>query len=269
MPKPSRCRRVCSEPAFKTFRPGCDRKADPVTLFVDEYETIRLVDFYKMTHEQSAQQMQISRTTVTEIYEKARFKIADALVNGKPLVIAGGHYRICQSFDEGQCRGNCRRKGCQFEKTAYKGEQIMKIAIPVKHEIIYQHFGMAAAFKIYTVENNQVINTEIVETAGRGHGAMLSVLLENGVNCLICGGIGEGAIQGVSQAGIELVVGISGEADEAVSAYLAGGLESNTQAACSKQHHSHQHQGHCHCGEHDDCGGHCGDHVHNCQCQNK
>ena len=52
---------------------------------------IRLVDYEKRTHEQCAQQMQISRTTVTEIYEKARFKVADAIVNGKPLLIGVGH----------------------------------------------------------------------------------------------------------------------------------------------------------------------------------
>ncbi len=269
MPKPSRCRRVCSEPAFKTFHPGCDRKADPVTLFVDEYETIRLVDFYKMTHEQCAKQMLISRTTVTEIYEKARFKIADAIVNGKPIVITGGHYRLCRECNSGICWRHCQGKGCHFDKKTLEGDEIMRIAIPVKHEDIYQHFGMAAAFKIYTVESHQVVNTEIVETAGRGHGAMLSVLLANEVNCLICGGIGEGAIQGVSQAGIELVVGISGKADEALNAYLAGGLESNTQAACSKHHNSQQHQSHCHCSEQSDCGQQNENQAHRCRCHSK
>ena len=65
MPRPSRCRRVCSEPVFRAF--NSEGKSDPITLFVDEYEVIRLVDYEKRTHEQCAQQMQISRTTVTEI----------------------------------------------------------------------------------------------------------------------------------------------------------------------------------------------------------
>ena len=61
-----------------------------MTLTLDEYETIRVIDLEKLTHEQCARQMDISRTTVTEIYESAREKIADSLVNGKTLVIAGG-----------------------------------------------------------------------------------------------------------------------------------------------------------------------------------
>lgn len=66
-------------------------------LTVDEYEVIRLIDLEKLTHEQCGQQMDISRTTVTEIYESARAKIADSIVYGKPLRIAGGHYRLCDA----------------------------------------------------------------------------------------------------------------------------------------------------------------------------
>lgn len=263
MPKHSRCRRVCAEPAFRNFHPSCSHNAAPVALLVDEFEAIRLVDFHKMTHEQCAKQMQISRTTVTEIYEKARFKIADALVNGKSILITGGNYRICENDNNDCCRGQCQRRNFQSDRNFVEGEKIMKIAIPVKHENIYQHFGMASTFKVYTVENNQVVKTESIATEGRGHGAMLSVLLENGINCVICGGIGEGAIQGVTQAGIELVAGISGTADDALNAYLAGGLQSNMQQACSKQHHSHQH-GHCEC-SHEGCSGQ----DHHCHCGQK
>ena len=150
---------------------------------------------------------------------------------------------------------------------------IMKIAVPVKNENIYQHFGMAAAFKIYTIENQQIVSTEVVETNGRGHGAMLDLLLNNQVNCVICGGIGEGAIANLTQVGIELVAGITAQSDEAVKAYLAGNLQSDLQAACDKSlHHSQgQGHGHCHCGG-DQCGCHgdseAQDHGH-CHCQNR
>lgn len=109
MPRPSRCRRVCAEPVFRAFNVDENEK-EPITLFVDEFEVIRLVDFEKRTHEQCAQQMMISRTTVTEIYEKARYKIADALVNGKPVLIVGGHYRVCQGESAKNCPGRCRYK---------------------------------------------------------------------------------------------------------------------------------------------------------------
>lgn len=143
----------------------------------------------------------------------------------------------------------------------------MKIAVPVKNENIYQHFGMAAAFKIYTIENQQIVSTEIVQTNGRGHGAMLDLLLNHQVNCVICGGIGEGAIENLKQVGITLIAGINAQSDEAVEAYLAGTLQSNLQAACDKS--VHRGQGYCHCSG-DQCGSHCDhqDHTHDhCHCQ--
>ena len=262
MPRPSRCRRVCAEPIFKTFGADTNETISPITLFVDEYEVIRLVDYEERTHEQCAEQMQISRTTVTEIYEKARFKLADAIVNGKKLVISGGHYKTCQGIAQRNCPGRCRwRRGNQSQmKNTFEGANIMKIAIPVKNENIYQHFGMASVFKIYTVENNQITATTMEETNGRGHGAMLDVLLANAVNCVICGGIGDGAIQALNQADIKLYAGISGVADDAVASLIAGTLQSDMQAACSK--HQHAHPGQC---AHGDCGQHHG----NCHCDCK
>ena len=75
MPRPSRCRRVCCEPLVRLFAPQGGEELTPVVLLVEEYEAIRIVDLEKRTHDQCAQQMQISRTTATEIYEKARFTI--------------------------------------------------------------------------------------------------------------------------------------------------------------------------------------------------
>lgn len=80
-----------------------------VILTVDEYEVIRLIDLEKMTHEQCARQMDISRTTVTEIYETAREKIADSIVHGKLLLIAGGHYRLCDGSAVCFRRENCKK----------------------------------------------------------------------------------------------------------------------------------------------------------------
>ena len=77
----------------------------PLTL--DEYEVIRLVDLEKRTHEQCSEQMDISRTTVTEIYESARYKLAQCIVNGKRLIITGGNYRICEGREYSHCQ-QCR-----------------------------------------------------------------------------------------------------------------------------------------------------------------
>lgn len=72
---------------------------------VDEYETIRLIDLEGFTQEECAQQMNVARTTVQGIYARARKKIAHMLVNGSPLLIEGGEYKLCDGLGNGCGRG--------------------------------------------------------------------------------------------------------------------------------------------------------------------
>lgn len=101
MARPTRCRRICREPEYNSFTPEGISSDGTVILSLDEYEVIRLIDLEKNTHEQCAQRMGISRTTVTEIYQAARYKVADGIVHGKSLRIAGGHYRLCDGTAPG------------------------------------------------------------------------------------------------------------------------------------------------------------------------
>ena len=130
----------------------------------------------------------------------------------------------------------------------------MKIAVTYDNGNIFQHFGKTENFKVYEVEDNQVVSSEVIGSNGTGHGALAGLLSEQGVDVLICGGIGPGAQNALAQAGIQLFGGISGPADAAVADYLAGKLRFDPNAHCD--HHDHD-EGH-HCGEHH-CGGHsCG-----------
>ena len=232
MPRPSRCRRVCCEPDIRGFAPDKCCVADPVVLLVEEYECVRLIDLKKRTHDQCARQMQISRTTVTEIYEKARFKIADALINGKRLVIDGGNYRVCQESDCCGCAGRCpRRSPARSAPFGQQGVFPMKVAVPFKNDNIFAHFGMAPAFKVYTVHQDGIAASELVPAGGHGHGAMVNLLVKNGVDTVICGGLGGGAVSALAQAGITLYAGNEGPADEAVRCLIAGRLTNNLEAA--------------------------------------
>ena len=94
MPRQKKCRKICAMPRFAEFSPKDHECVDIIFLGIDEYETIRLIDMQKLTQEQCAERMQISRTTVTGIYDSARTKLADALVNGKRLVISGGYVEL-------------------------------------------------------------------------------------------------------------------------------------------------------------------------------
>jgi len=117
MPRPPRCRRICDAPQVDTFCPNGCENTEPILLTLDEYEVIRLVDLEQQTHEQCAAQMDISRSTVQEIYEGARRKIAACLVHGKPLHITGGNYRICGGQEAAHCGRCCRMQRANTEKT--------------------------------------------------------------------------------------------------------------------------------------------------------
>lgn len=114
MPRPTKCRRVCAMPRIERFGPQDDACAEggPILFTVDEYEAIRLIDLEHMTQEQCAAQMEVARTTVQAVYESARSKLADALVNGRQLVIGGGSYRVCPHGP------GCRRAQCPPRRCA-------------------------------------------------------------------------------------------------------------------------------------------------------
>lgn len=129
----------------------------------------------------------------------------------------------------------------------------MKIAVTYENGQVFQHFGHTEQFKVYEVEDGAVVNSQVVDTNGQGHGALAGFLFNGGVDVLICGGIGGGARTALAEAGIELFPGAQGDADEQVEAYLAGTLKYDPDTMCN--HHGH---GEHDCGEHHEGGHHCG-----------
>ena len=121
----------------------------------------------------------------------------------------------------------------------------MKIAIPYEDGQIFQHFGHAAQFKLYTIEDQKVVESRIIPTLGGGHGALADFLREQGADALLCGGIGAGAKSALAEAGIRLYAGVSGAADQAVDALLAGELVYHDSDTCSHHDHGHKHHGGC------------------------
>ena len=131
----------------------------------------------------------------------------------------------------------------------------MKIAVTYDNGNVFQHFGKTEFFKVYEVENNQVVKSEVIGSNGTGHGALAGLLADQGIDVLICGGIGGGAQAALAEAGVELCSGAEGDTDAAVEAYLKGEL---TSAGATCDHHGHE-EGHS-CGDHEEggCGGDCG-----------
>lgn len=236
MPRPTRSRRIEGYPEHWSFSPDNADDAEEVILALDEYEAIRLIDRERLTQEQCAARMGVARTTVTAIYENARAKLAQVIVDGKRLRISGGSYQIIRH---------------EMRQIIEKGQTAMRIAVTYENGEIFQHFGRTEHFKLYDIEDGTITNEQIVETGGSGHGALAGFLRSAQVDALICGGIGPGAQMALAEAGVTLYGGVSGNADAAAKAFAEGRLAYDPDAHCD--HHDHAGEGH-------DCahdGGHC------------
>ena len=242
MARPFRCRRIGKQPVYRSFVPEDAEAADTVYITVDEFEAFRLLDDEGLNQEACAERMNISRTTVTAIYESARHRIADALVNGKRLLIKGG---ICEFEPVDAPEGLIK-----------KGSRQMRIAVAYKDGQVFQHFGHTEKFKLYDVEDGKVKAEQIVDADGNGHGALAGFLKSADVDALICGGIGRGAQMALEEAGIKLYGGVQGSADAAAAALSAGTLDFDPEANCDHHDHEHHHGGEC--GSHGCKDHHCG-----------
>lgn len=243
MARPKKCRRICGLPDYWSFVPENEHDCGTIELSLDEFESIRLIDYQKLTQEECARAMNVARTTVTAIYESARHKMADALVNGKRLLLKGGTYQLQEQLND--------------LKTAEKGGNIiMRIALTYENGMVGQHFGHTKQFKLYDVDgSNTVTATELLSPNGAGHGALATVLKQAQTDVLICGGIGQGARMAVSEVGIKLIAGVCGNADEVIKDYLEDKLQYSSEQSC--QHHDREDGHHCH-HEHEshECGHH-------------
>lgn len=121
--RPKKFRKVCAEPKCNLFIPKMEGKSyedgdiEKVNLTVEEFEVIRLIDYRNLDQVETAEKMEIARSTVQRIYKDAREKIADAIINAKALEISGGQYRLCEDyFIVEECPDcpsqiKCRRRG--------------------------------------------------------------------------------------------------------------------------------------------------------------
>ena len=116
MPRPRKCRKVCCLPdndGFVPVRGG--EELTPIVLNVDEYEAIRLIDREGFSQEQCGEYMHIARTTVQQIYDSARKKLAEVVVDGKMLRIEGGDYRLCDGAETTCGCGGCPKHRCRAQ----------------------------------------------------------------------------------------------------------------------------------------------------------
>ena len=165
---------------------------------------------------------------------------------------------LCDAGDIEKCRAEWLDEAADMlEKMADKPEakgdgsvKDMKIAVTEEDGQIYQHFGHTRWFEVYDIKDGQIASHEKIDAQGSGHEALGGFLKAHGVDLLICGGIGAGAMEVLEDAGIGLVYGAEGSVEEAVKAYLAGKLQNDPSGECHEHDHNHgEVEGQCHgCG---------------------
>lgn len=157
---------------------------------------------------------------------------------GRLREVCGAVSAMCGARKE--CHENYRR--------IFGGKTNMKIAVTTQGDQIFQHFGQCQNFTVFSIEDGKIQGKAVIDASQNGHAALAGFLKKAGVSTLICGGIGGGAKQMLSSAGIELVSGVEGKIEAAVYAYLAGAL---TDMGGSCNHEDHQGEEHnCSCENH-------------------
>ena len=192
-----------------------------IILSLEEYETIRLIDYLGYNQQKCSEEMGVSRSTIVSLYNTARKKLARFLIEGHYMKIEGGHYHLQQE----------------------RGERNMKIAVTCVNGQVFQHFGHCPSFLICDVEDGKIVSTNLVDSSTSGCGALAGFLASQGVDVVICGGIGAGAKNHLAASGLQVLPGASGDALGQVESFIAGTLNYDPDRECD--HHDHDDH-HCH-----------------------
>lgn len=128
----------------------------------------------------------------------------------------------------------------------------MKVAICFDKGRVFQHFGHTKEFKIYEIKDNKVTDFYYVSASGEGCSALVPILKFNQVNVLICGGLGDGAYNHLTEQGIIVLSGVDGDVDEVIGEFINETLEYKEGANCDhhenegEDHHCHDNKKKCH-----------------------
>lgn len=231
VPRPKKCRKICQMPQTREFHPVGNMPCESaVILTVDEYEAIRLIDKQGFSQQECSNYMQVARTTVQLIYNSARKKLADALVDGLPLRIEGGDYQLCDG-KESECGcGGCRRHRLACAQMKMKEDGIMKIAIPLDENKQDVCIVLARApYFLFREEGKDVIVENPAAQAQGGAGIQAAqFLVDSDVNALITVRCGQNAADVFKAADIKIYKSVNKAAADDLTALEEGKLEELT-----------------------------------------
>ena len=134
-------------------------------------------------------------------------------------------------------------KAVEVLETLLKNE--VRVAIPCENHEVFQHFGKASAMMVYDIKDGVIVNKQEMSLQGAGHSAIANALASWNVNVVLCGGIGQGAVDALQANGISVIRGLSGDVDVMVREYVEGHLVDDASHVCD--HHEHE-EHECGCG---------------------
>lgn len=237
MPRPLKERSIVENPKCCKFIPENIKTDGIIVLSLDEFEVIRKCDFERLSQENCALTMNVSRTTVQRIYASARIKIAEALVRGMILEIDGGTVTY-----------NSKNMFANNVNVNEKGEIKMKIAIGIDGEKVAGHFGHCNDFIIYEIIENVKVSETVIHDEEHVHQARPQFLKDLGVDVLIMNTMGKGAYNRLIALNIKCVNAEDKNIKDALDAYLNHTLNKELVGhECSGcGNHTHEHKGHHH-----------------------
>lgn len=209
--KPRACRRLsrerCHQPPTAASRAG-----PPVSLDLDEFEAMRLVDYEDKNQISAAGEMEVSRATVQRLLASGRRKVVSALLHERAIRVQNDTCFV-------------RLKG-EIDMEKRKQEQL-RIALPTTdRKTVDEHFGHCAGFAVFDVGATEALSMEYLTAPPHAPGVLPAFLAEQRVDVIITGGMGQRAIALFAEAGIEVILGASGGIEDNLREYLGGELVS-------------------------------------------
>ncbi len=227
MPRPRKCRKVCRLPEINEFVPIVQKgELSPIVLKIDEYETLRIIDREGFSQEQCGEYMQIARTTVQQIYMSARKKLADALVEGRPIHISGGAYLLCDGKEH-----VCKCGGCEKHRNhEEQGGSKMKIAIPLDEnkEDVCLVLARAPFFLFYEEEVETIVVNPAAAAQGGAGVQVAQFLVDSNITTLITPRCGQNAADVFMVAEMKIYQSTEKAAVDNLKAYQDGRLDELT-----------------------------------------
>lgn len=140
-------------------------------------------------------------------------------------------------------------QGIQEDEDTDNQEEAIKIAVATDEDKnIFQHFGKCPEFTVFTTKGSRIVSRASLKSGAAGHSELAGLLMNDGVDVLICGGIGQGAMDMLKDSDITVVPGMKGSVEQTIVAYLAGTLSASTDPTCDHHHEEHEGEcGECHC----------------------